>query len=226
VVLGDGAVAACDEPVHDGFPGRPGDERVGDTAVRLRLGAVDGVLTLQLREGADVFRARLAPDRATLWHNLADAPGGVVDEVAGLAGLPPGSEVLMWNVDNAVRVQVDGVTVLAFDYESNERRAPGAPLQNGPQVEVETGSVEVLGATILRDIHYTLQGLYGTDPEGGLSPCWIPPGSLFLLGDASRDSRDSRYFGPVSREAVRGRPVGRYRPWSRASWLDAAGISR
>lgn len=226
VRLGGGAVAACDEPVDDGFLGRPGDGRVGDTAVRLRLGEADGVLTVQLREGADVFRARLAPEGATLWHNLSDVPGGVVDEAADFAGLSDGAELLMWNVDNGVRVRWNGTTLLAFDYPRNEPRAPGALLQNGPQIEAEAGSVEVVGAAILRDLHYTSQGLYGTDPEGGLSPSRVPPGGFFLLGDASRDSRDSRYFGPVPGHAVRGRPMGRFRPWARAGWLDPAGTSR
>jgi signal peptidase I len=38
-------------------------------------------------------------------------------------------------------------------------------------------------------------------------PLVIPPKSLFMMGDARYDSKDSRYWGVVPRENVRGRPV-------------------
>jgi signal peptidase I len=38
-------------------------------------------------------------------------------------------------------------------------------------------------------------------------PMVVPAGHLFMLGDARYDSKDSRYWGFVPRENVRGRPV-------------------
>jgi signal peptidase I len=44
----------------------------------------------------------------------------------------------------------------------------------------------------------------------------LDPGTLWIEGDASDASTDSRSFGPVRLEAVRGRVVTVYHPWRRA----------
>jgi signal peptidase I len=62
------------------------------------------------------------------------------------------------------------------------------------------------------------------DPEG--SGTWfikriarpprpIPSGTLWLLGDEPKSSRDSRQFGPVHIIALRGRAWFRYAPFER-----------
>jgi signal peptidase I len=219
------AVVAFDAPVLDGFPGRPGSEPVADTAVWLELGKADGVLEVQLQEGADVYVARLAPagsGGASLHHNLT----GVVDRRPGFEGLTPGSKVMAWNVDNGVRVFVDDDLILAWDYERNEPIPPGAQLRNEPRLMVEAGAIEIVSSAVLRDLHYTSQGIHGTDPAAGLTPVRVPPGHVFVLGDSSRESRDGRFFGPVSIESLRGRPMAIYRPWERARWLGVAETGR
>ena len=42
---------------------------------------------------------------------------------------------------------------------------------------------------------------------GGLMSLVVPPGQVFVLGDAWADSYDSRFYGPVPVAAVRGRVV-------------------
>ena len=54
-----------------------------------------------------------------------------------------------------------------------------------------------------RDLHYTRRGAFGVD-----APVQLGPGELFLLGDASGRSTDSREFGPVPLGEVLGRVVG------------------
>ena len=153
----------------------------------------DGVLTLALREGSDVFRARLPPaggGEASLEHNRHAA--GLVDETAGFGGVAAGARILMWNVDNGVRLLVDGELLLRYDYTANRPRIPDTELRNEPYIEVADGAVLLRRVTVLRDVHYTAQGVYGTNPDAGLTPCRVPPDGLFLLGDASAASRDSR----------------------------------
>jgi len=86
---------------------------------------------------------------------------------------------------------------------------------------VQQGSLELRRVEVLRDLHYSDQGVIGT---GESDACHIGPGMLFVLGDHSCDSRDSRYVGPVPLAAVRGRPIAIYRPSARRAWLDAAGL--
>jgi signal peptidase I len=207
------------ETITDGLPGEPGDNAVSDTALRLELGACDGVLELHLREGAEVYRARLAPAAlggAALQHNLG---GRVVAEAPGFPGLRAGDEVLAWNVDGGVRVLVNGVTLLSWDQPPHaEGSAAGAP-RNDPALLVSAGSVELRRVEVLRDLHYTAEGGRLQQGEAG-----VGPGQLFLLGDHSSRSRDSRFFGPVFAHDLLGRPFARYVPRDRAGWLDRRGL--
>jgi hypothetical protein len=206
------------ESVTDGVPGEPGENTVSDTALRVLLGGGDGVLELQLREGADVFRARLAPAArggAALHHNLA----GVVAAEPGFPGLRAGDEVLAWNVDDGVRVLVNGAVRLSWDQPVHDPPPPGAALRNDPALLVSEGELVIRGLAVLRDLHYTDEGEWS---RGVIFR--TPPGHLFLLGDDSRRSRDSRWFGPVAESAVLGRPIARYAPWARAGRLDRTGL--
>ena len=218
--------------VEDGQLGRPGENAVGDTALELLLGAVEpgpsagpALLTLTVREGADLFQAQLplgAAGPATLHHRNA-VPDAPVDRVDTLPGLGEGTRVLIWNVDDGVRVFVDDRLVLSHDYAAGERRTPGSELHNDPRIELSGAALVLSQVVVARDLHFTAQGDYGTDPGLGLSPARVPPDGLFVLGDSSTESRDSRYFGPVPKSRLRGRPLALYRPWPRAAWLGPAG---
>jgi inner membrane protease subunit 1 len=61
-------------------------------------------------------------------------------------------------------------------------------------------------------------GLPGDRLPGTLAP--VPTGCLFLLGDRSADSRDSRAFGPVPYHRLVGRATFRYAPAPRRGPLD------
>jgi len=209
--------------VRDGLDEDPGESPVSDTALRIVVGEGSGTLLLRLREGADSFEARLpteAGGEVLLGHNLG---GGVVAR-SQAPGLSPGSTLLFWNVDDGVRLWLDGELLLTYDYEENTSVTPGGPLNNVPAVGILGGERELQEVAVLRDLHYSGQGSYGTQPGGGTTPAKVPPGSVFLLGDYSRKSRDSRHFGPVSLSSLRGRPFATYSPLDRARWLGAAGV--
>ena len=212
-----GGQASYTATIDDGLPGEPGEGAVGDTALRVEVGACDAVLELRLREGADVYRARLAPAErggAALYYNV---DGRVVAAAADFAGLRDGDTVLAWNVDGGVRVLVNGRVLLSWDQPPQE--PPATPPRNDPSLVVEGGSIELTRVTVLRDLHFGNAGPWSS----GSDVITIPPGQVFVLGDNSPRSRDSRWFGTVPESEVLGRPVAIYRPWARAGWLDRRG---
>ncbi len=210
--------------VRDGELDETGRWPVRDTALEVLVGEGDGTLLLQLREGADTFQARLAPASrggALLGHNLG---GGEVQSDPDFAGLKAGQRVLFWNVDNGIRLWVDDELVLSHDLESNFELSPGGTLNNVPGLGVLGGELLLREVTVLRDLHYAPQGDYAAPPAAVFTPHQVPDRHVFLLGDNSRKSRDSRYFGAVSLEKLLGRPFATYRPIERAGWRTSAGV--
>ncbi|WP_066495291.1 signal peptidase I [Abyssisolibacter fermentans] len=79
----------------------------------------------------------------------------------------------------------------------------------GDLVEIKNGHVYVNGELYEED--YIKQDI---DTQGDIS-IQVPQGEIFVLGD-NRElgaSKDSRYFGTVKEEAVKGRAVFRYFPF-------------
>jgi hypothetical protein len=94
---------------------------------------------------------------------------------------------------------------------------------DGPKPPVNRLHVGVTGAPIgirrieaFHDVHYL--GERGSSRRDGFE---IEPGDIFVLGDNSGDSSDSRERGrePLSLLDLVGRPVAVLAPWSRRRWL-------
>lgn len=50
-------------------------------------------------------------------------------------------------------------------------------------------------------------------------PCVVPDGDVWVMGDNRSDSQDSRYFGPVPEDHLRGRAIAVFWPWSHRTGL-------
>ena len=103
------------------------------------------------------------------------------------------------------------------------KRVIGLP---GETVEINSGQVLINGTALTEEpyarFHYENRGDYGSMGK----PVKVPENSYYVMGDNSAKSRDSRYWGFVSRGALIGRateiyfPFDRRRPLSRNSAAD------
>ena len=129
------------------------------------------------------------------------------------------------NVDNTVWLEVDGRVVLQASYERNEARVNVGPGTSARGTRVALGA-EGLRARfaelrVLRDLHYTSAGGFATD-----RPLRLALDEVFLLGDNSSASTDSRTFGPIPLSELLGRPVAVVWPPSRWRRLGGAEEAR
>lgn len=119
--------------------------------------------------------------------------------------------------------------VIVFKYPEDEskdfiKRVVGVP---GDKVEVRNKSVYVNGA--LADTAHTQH----TDPSvqdnrrDNFGPVTVPPGSYFVMGDNRDQSLDSRFWGFVKQNKIRGKAFLVYWSWDGAdTWVRWSRIGR
>jgi hypothetical protein len=179
-------------------------------------------LALRLSEEGDRFEATLepAPDgsaRATLWRRSGRATPEPLAHVDLDLAPRAWHRVRFSNVDNRLALELDGrPTGLAHDYEVNTPLG-GVPDPGYrhlmPRVAFWASGLEarVRGVRVLRDVDYTERGEHGVR-----QPLTLGPDELFVLGDNSSESVDSREQGPVRLEDVIGVPLAVV--WPLRSW--------
>lgn len=203
---------------------------VSDAAVEfdVRVVSAEGVIRVGLLEGGDTFWLEVELDGESARVALLRHPPGLVRE-EGLPGggdegadvlaeastsLRPGgwTRVALGNIDNHITASFGDVD-LAVSYERN---SPSLGLGLGNRVKLggEGCVIEVRSLRVWRDMHYTARGRYAVGMRYSLES-----GKLFLLGDNSANSRDSREYGPVDEDQLVGRPVMVVWPPSAIRWL-------
>ncbi len=109
------------------------------------------------------------------------------------------------NVDNHLVVELADLCTLRAGYDENEpcpvASAPGQSV--GPRVSFGGEGVQARfrALRILRDLYYSSSGTFGVE-----APADLGPDEIFVLGDNSTSSQDSRHFGSVPLSEVVGRP--------------------
>ena len=119
-------------------------------------------------------------------------------------------------------VQRGHVVVFKFPEEPSRdfiKRVVGLP---GETIEIRNKVVYVNGKALEESgyVHFLVPPLSPNDPEFGRGgetrdnwgPETVPPGRLFVLGDNRDNSRDSRYWGFLGEDQVKGRALLVY--WS------------
>ena len=89
----------------------------------------------------------------------------------------------------------------------------------GETVEIKNGDIyinsQLVEDPVIKNIYYYNQGEYGAENQ----PIKIPEGYVFVLGDNSASSHDSRYWGFVPEDYIIGRAEFIYWPLSRMRFL-------
>lgn len=91
--------------------------------------------------------------------------------------------------------------------------------QEGQFVRIKEGVVQVDGVILAEP--YTA-GVALKAEDSPYQEMQVPPGCVYVLGDNRNPdkSRDSRIFGPVSKERVIGKAFVRLFPFSRVGWIQ------
>ena len=187
--------------ILDEYPGgspRSNPPAVGDLVLSFRVlpGEDCEEVGAVLREGQDVFEVSLPVKKgaAVLFRNK--------EEIARFAGFLPArreTEIRFANLDDRVTVALDGTLILAADIPNASTVDDASPaVTNRAEFGFRAGSAVFSRIRLWRDIHYR---------DSGKLPRDIPEGHVFMLGDNSANSEDSRSWGTVPIENLIGKPL-------------------
>jgi signal peptidase I len=199
--------------VHDG------EVSVPDLAVDLQLQELGhpSSLVVSLTEQGDRFELRIesADSNGGARMSLVRVTPEAEIRLGGPSNISLGGSgreafVHLSNVDNRVEalVRTEGDSVwntLAHDYDRNSYQ-PGDEERRGTSLGARmrltaTGHVVLSELSLARDVQFRPRGKLG---PGGVR---VGPGEIFVLGDHSADSQDSRDFGSLPEKAIVGRPL-------------------
>lgn len=205
------------QPLHTGFRLPDGTIERGDLACRevvlrlvVRASSEPCTLTIRLEQGFT------PPNTVTLGtdHGRIVVEGHVIhvmardpkDEQHSLLRIRTDRSREIWitNADRSFRVEIDGVEVVRTPV-----RRYGTFLSVRLRWFDNPPILEQL--EVARDLYHA-----GTEE----ARIWkLEPDEVFMLGDNSGQSRDSRHYGPVPVTALEGRVFAVVWPWSRLRWV-------
>ncbi len=194
-----------------------GQEMVGDARLRLEVWVEQntGVLKLELTEQNDRFEVLIGLNQEGVGRvNYRHFEQGQQEPRTGhfaqcTIPLREWIPVVFQNRNNRVQLWMGEQAVIDETYDFN---LPAALGSQGERVRFGgTGSwLRFRAVRIDRDLHYTSRGEYGVGRR-----LTVPPDSVFVLGDHSQESEDSRAFGPIERDRIVGKV--RYRLWPKST---------
>lgn len=168
--------------------------------------AVAGVLFLVYHgafDAAEVVSGSMAPTLRGDGAGNAENDWVLYETLSTRTGAPPRAKLVVFRSE-------DGVLIV--------KRVAGLP---GERLRLVDGRLEADGALLpppAPGVRYTRAGHLRPDADGPRA-YEVPAGSVFLLGDDSKDSWDSRYFGGLPVERLQGRAVAVIWPPARWTWL-------
>jgi len=179
-----------------------GTKSVGDLRLTLELVPAPGSrVIVRMREEGDHLEWRLDSSEA-----IGTLNGRVL--LRSEAGIRPDTAhtLVLSNYDDRMTLEGAG-SALKADYHGGRTRGQRA---NDVEIVFEGPGVLLKRLRLERDIYYTETGRLGVETVHT-----VEDDSYFLLGDNSRDSRDSRAWGDVSRKKLVGAPFMIFWPLKR-----------
>lgn len=122
-----------------------------------------------------------------------------------------------WSIDGRIGAAIDGAVAVDEAFAgSRNALVLGATLRHA-SLAIRRGRARLTGCELSRDVQWSSpqDARYARSDE----PFEVPPGSFFVLGDASRQSIDSRHYGAIPRGQLLGRPLAIGAPSRRRCWL-------
>jgi signal peptidase I len=220
-------MASFDPPLRDGYLDPSGERvdglvEVNDAVLECEFAldslAPSGALRFRLIEEGDTFELRVSAlaerwrvelvrrNRVTLEATERASREEILASSEARLDRERFHRLAFSNVDNQLAAEIAGVCTLRASYEENVpslvATAPGQSV--GPRVSFGGEGIEARfrAVRILRDLYYTSSGTFGVE-----APVFLGPDEIFVLGDNSTASQDSRHFGSVPLGDVLGRPV-------------------
>ncbi|MCB9880587.1 MAG: signal peptidase I [Planctomycetes bacterium] len=184
-----------------------------DFGVRMRVRATDSTsLWIDLRYGDSSWALRYeASGTVRLLANASEAI-----EPRDAPALDRDRDLVFMRLDGGFVLAVDDAIVFRHETELLDvREMPGrVSTWNGLGIGVTGPSVSIESVSVVLDMHYLEQGAYGVHEAHP-----IPGDAIYVLGDNSRDSRDSRHMGSVGLADLVGRPLAILAPSGRRHFL-------
>jgi hypothetical protein len=203
-----------------------GGSLVNDLGVRVdvRLLTPDATLAIELTEEGERYRAEVSRAESDRTFDVSLSSKEHGQEFWHTSGRGRYVDTAGWHAfafdacDNALSTRIDRFDALVHDV------GPSQPLVGAPDPTLKhrlprvklliTGTALFRHLDIVRDRFWVARGAFAGD-----APALLGPNEIFVLGDDSEQSFDSRDYGPVKLSESLGRPSAVVGPWSRMRWL-------